>query len=145
MVLSVEFLQLHAGHELLGRQASIHELLLLLLWVLLWVLGGGRVLAWVLLRVHMVLLSRMVLSVVHHVSRGHLVVAHLSSVHLSIHGSAHGLSLPHGALHVGLPTSIVHHLAVGHGPHALLVSMLLVTRLQAAVHAHPVTVETATC
>lgn len=144
MILSVEFLQLHAGHELLGRHASIHELLLLL-WVLLWMLGRGWVLAWVLLRVHMVLLSGMMLPIVHHVSRGHLMMAHLSSVHLSIHGCTHGLPLPHGTLHVGLPTSIVHHLAIGHGPHALLVSMLLVTRLQAAVHAHPVTVETATC
>lgn len=144
MVLSVEFLQLHAGHELLGGQASIHKLLLLL-WVLLWVLGGWRVLLLVLLGVHMMLLSWVMLSIVHHVSRSHLMMAHLSSVHLSVHGCTHGLPLPHCTLHVGLPTSVVHHLAVGHGPHALLVSMLLVTRLQTTVHAHPVTVETATC
>ncbi|KAF3839364.1 hypothetical protein F7725_018081 [Dissostichus mawsoni] len=54
----------------------------------------------------------------------------------------HALPLPHGRLHVGLGAAVVHHLAVGHRPHALLGGMLLVTCLQAAIHAHPVTVDT---
>ncbi|TNN89156.1 hypothetical protein EYF80_000444 [Liparis tanakae] len=62
---------------------------------------------------------------------------------LSIHGSGHhALPLPHGRLHVGRGATVVHHLAIGQCPHALLVGMLLVTCLQAAIHAHPVTVET---
>lgn len=162
VVLRVEFLQLHAGHELLGRKASVHELLLLLL---LGVLGLLLVLlcmhVMLLLRVMLLLLLRVVLllrmmmllrllrmvlllelAVEHHVARGHLVVTHLCPVQLSIHGRAHhALPLPQCGLHVGLGSAVMHHLTTGHRPHALLVGMLLVTRLQTTVHAHPVPVE----
>lgn len=111
----------------------------MLLWVHVMLLLRVVLLLWVML---LLLLG---LAVIHHATRGHLVVTHLGTIQLSIHGSTHhSLPLPHGSLHVGLGATIVHHLAIGQCPHALLVGMLLVTCLQAAIHAHPVTVETGT-
>lgn len=142
MVLGVEFLKVHAGHKLLGCETPGHVLLLLLLWGLLLLLllrlMHVVVLLLMLLMLLNVMLLRLALIVKHHVSRLHLVVAHLS-----VHRSDHVGPLTHGGIHVSLrPRSIVHHLSVGHRSEAGLGSVLLGACLQASVHAHPVAMQT---
>lgn len=156
MILRVEFLKVHAGHELLGSETPAHILLLLLLLLLrrrLLLLRLVHVVVLLMLLLLMLLLVLLVLMlllmllnvmllllalVVEHHVRLHLVVTHLS-----IHRPHHVGPLAHGGLHVSLrPRSIVHHLSVGHGSQAGLGCVLLGARLQASVHAHPVAMQT---
>lgn len=135
MVLGVEFLKMHASHELLRcrETSSAH----VLLWVLVHVMMLGLRMS-LLLRLLLMLLLR-IRRPIHHVGLLHLVgvsTAHLA-IDVTVHDAVHHIPLPHDRLHGALRApAVVHELPVGKCPQAGLGSVW-----GRAVHSHAIPVQ----
>lgn len=143
VVLGVEFLEVHGGHELLGGEPTGVVLLLGVLGLRL----GVLLLHVVVLLLLLMWLLLLMLLVIHHLVHLVVVSSHLCSADLAIHLTAHPSRphhpqtgpLPHGGLHGGLRhPAVVHDLAVGKGAEAGLRHGVL---WRATHSPHPVAVE----